>query len=108
MVNILRPSCASHAFIVLSSAPLIIRFLSGLKATQTGEAAAKRSIARFSCLSSRYVNAIALCLVLGLSATAAHAQGLLVVVAPDQPVPLPRPIVQPQQSLADFADVLVI
>lgn len=52
---------------------------------------------------TKYLNAITLCLVLGLSATAAHAQGLLVVVDPDQPVPLPRPIVQPQQSLPSAA-----
>src|SRR5688572_5290566 len=43
----------------------------------------------------RHFNSIALGLVLGLCATAAHAQGLLVVIDPNQPVPLPRPIVQP-------------
>ena len=43
---------------------------------------------------SRRLNVVAAALVLGLCATTAHAQGLLVVVDPDQPVQLPRPIVQ--------------
>jgi len=47
---------------------------------------------------SRRLQAITLALVLGLCASTAHAQGLLVVVDPNQPVPLPRPIVPQQQS----------
>lgn len=45
---------------------------------------------------SRRLTAIALALVLGLFAATAQAQGLLVVVDPNQPVQLPRPIVQQQ------------
>jgi len=44
------------------------------------------------------LNSIAFSLLLGFCATATHAQGLLVVVNPDQRVPLPRPIVQPQPT----------
>ena len=52
---------------------------------------------------TRHLNSIALGLVLGLCATAVHAQGLLVVIDPDQPVPLPRPIVEPRQTLPPTA-----
>jgi len=47
---------------------------------------------------TRHLKSIVLGLVLGFCATAAQAQGLLVVIDPDQPVPLPRPIVQPQST----------
>ncbi|MBP87034.1 MAG: hypothetical protein CMJ64_10015 [Planctomycetaceae bacterium] len=45
---------------------------------------------------SKCLNAIALALVLGFCATTAQAQGLLVVVDPNQPVQLPRPVLQQQ------------
>ncbi|MBC8356361.1 MAG: VWA domain-containing protein [Planctomycetes bacterium] len=51
----------------------------------------------------RHHNSIVLGLVLGLCATVVQAQGLLVVVDPDQPVPLPRPIVPTQQTLPPTA-----
>lgn len=47
---------------------------------------------------TRHLNSIALGLLLGFIASAANAQGLLVVIDPDQPVPLPRPIIRPPTS----------
>ena len=47
---------------------------------------------------TRHINSIALGLILGFCAATAQAQGLLVVIDPDQPVPLPRPIVRPQPT----------